>query len=333
MSYATANRPAAEPRVAVVGYGSIGRRHVENLGRLGVSRPIIIRRPRPNPAFAPPAWAEVVSSSREAIDRGLDWAIVCVPTSLHVETALEFIESGVPVLLEKPVAHRLDEAERLCAAARRRASVGMAYCLRWHPAYRLARRVVRSGRLGRLSLAEAWSLSYLPDWHPWEDYRQNYAARRELGGGVLPTLDHEIDFLNWCLSEPRAVRGVSSRSGLLQVDCDDRATLTVDYAGGVTATVTLSMCSPVRRRGFSFQGADGSLSYDFESERLVLAANNGPPRVLFAGQRYDVNDMYLAMLADTLAARSANRRWPVDLAAGLANLRIACQVRSDSPAA
>jgi hypothetical protein len=55
--------------------------------------------------------------------------------------------------------------------------------------------------------------------------------------------------------------------------------------------------------------------------------------VLFAGQRYDVNDMYLAMLADTLAARSANRRWPVDLAAGLANLRIACQVRSDSPAA
>lgn len=330
MSNATESRPAAEPRVAVVGYGSIGRRHVENLGRLGVTCPVVVRRPRPNPAFTPPPAAEIVGSLRAAIDRGLDWAIVCVPTSLHVKTALELIDSGVPVLLEKPVSHRLADAERLAEVARARSPVGMAYCLRWHPAYALARGVIRSGRLGRLSRAEAWSLSNLPDWHPWEDYRQSYAAQRELGGGVLPTLDHEIDFLHWCLGEPRAVRGVSCHSGLLEIDCDDRAELALDYAGGLSATVTLSMCAPVRQRGFLFEGTDGSLSYDFESERLLLAADGEPPRELFVGGGYDINHMYQAMLADMLTAR-ARGHWPVDLAAGLAALRIASQVTSGSP--
>lgn len=322
--------PVAEPRVAVVGYGSIGRRHVENLGRLGVTSPIVVRRSQPNTAFTPPPTAEIVGSPREAIGRGLDWAIICVPTSLHVETALEFVESGVPVLLEKPVAHRLDDAQRLGAAARRRASVGMAYCLRWHPAYALARRIVRSGRLGRLARAEAWSLSNLPDWHPWEDYRQSYAARRELGGGVLPTLDHEIDFLNWCLGEPRAVRGASSHSGRLQIDCDDQASLELDYPDGARATVTLSMCEPIRRRGFVFRGSDGELTYDFQSDRLLLTEGNEPPRALFTGHGYDINHMYLAMLADALAARADDRCWPVDLAAGLAALGVASQIVSDS---
>lgn len=330
MNYATVNGPPAEPRVAVIGYGSIGRRHVENLARLGITRPLVVRRPRPNPAFAPPSTAEVVGSPRAAIDRGLDWAIVCVPTSLHVETALEFVERGVPVLMEKPVAHRLADAERLNEVARTQAPVGMAYCLRWHPAYALAQGVIRSGRLGRLWRADAWSLSNLPDWHPWEDYRQSYAARRALGGGVLPTLDHEIDFLLWCLGDPQSVHGRSWRSGLLEIDCDDRAELALDYDGGLTATVTLSMCDPARRRGFRFEGAGGSLSYDFQTECLLFTANGQPPTELFAGSGYDVSQMYRAMLADVLTARR-HGHWPVELAAGLTALRVMSEVQTDSP--
>ena len=314
-------------RVAVVGLGSIGRRHLENLNRLGVAARVAVRRPRgANAAFEPPAGVAVAHSLQEALGDPLDAAIICNPTSLHVATALEYLEAGVPVLIEKPIAHRLDDAERLIVAARRSgACAGMAYAMRYHPAYRLARDAIAEGRIGRMLYAKVWFEAYLPDWHPWEDYRQGYAARRDLGGGALPTLDHELDFLNWCLGQAERAEGRSGRSGALDMDADDWATLSMRYPSGVTAGGTFSLCRRDRSRGFEFVGERGTLQFDFESGRLELArGGEHGAELLWNGAAYDLNDIYLEMLRDFLGAVVDRRRQaPVPLEAGLHALRVA----------
>ncbi|MGH8164603.1 MAG: Gfo/Idh/MocA family protein, partial [Rhodanobacteraceae bacterium] len=163
--------------MAIVGYGSIGRRHCDNLQSLGVGRRVVVRRQaEANPAFAPPGDAAVVHSIQESIESGIDLAIVCNPTSLHVAAALEYVAAGVPVLIEKPLASSLDEARRLvCEVARTGVAAGMAYCMRYHPGYALARRCIGDGDLGPIDYAKVWFETYLPDWHPWEDYRRSYA--------------------------------------------------------------------------------------------------------------------------------------------------------------
>jgi len=318
--------------VAVVGYGSIGRRHFENLGRLGVAGRVVVRRARgANPAFAPPADACVVHDDGEAIRRGLDLAIVSNPTSLHAETARRYLESGVPVLVEKPLAANEPEARGIVELADRLGvPAGVAYPLRYHPAYALAQRTITAGHLGRLLDGKAWFESYLPDWHPWEDYRHGYAARNDLGGGVLPTLDHEIDFLLWCLGRPARVQGQRWSSGTLETDVDDTASIDLQFASGLGASIMLSFGRHGRRRGFAFAGSMAALRYSEERGRLERhASERRPADLLWDGSAYDVNQMYIDMLAAALGsvASAAPSPLPIPLRAGLEALVVMNQVR------
>jgi predicted dehydrogenase len=220
------------------------------------------------------------------------------------------------------------------AAQRRGVLVGMAYCLRFHPAYGLARKEILKGQIGRPLAADAWFDSFLPDWHPWEDYRQSYAARRDLGGGVLPTLDHEIDFLNWCFGQPVQVRGFTHRSPFLEADADDLARLDLRYAwrpgtGGeheIDARIELSLSRQERRRGFLVRGEDGSIEFDMQDGRLTLYRDRGCQQILWDGRGYDINQMYLDLLSALLRAVSSGLPLPVPLEAGLAALEVMSEV-------
>lgn len=325
--------------VAVVGYGSIGRRHCDNLARLGVGRRVIVRRSSgANPAFAPPDDALVVHSVRDSIAAGVDLAIVCNPTSMHVAVARQYLAAGVAVLIEKPLAAEVAEAERFffssfaarkneLSRSERRQNVGMAYCLRYHPAYALAHEYIQRQALGQLQHAHARFESYLPDWHPWEDYRRSYAARHDLGGGVLPTLDHEIDFVHWCLGSPKSVTGVVSRSGLLDADVNDTARLVLQYEGHA-AEIVLSIAERERRRDFEFVGNKASLVFSFERQHLRLVDHQRQSeKTLWHQPDYDVNRMYLALLDDALKALEAGEPLPIPVSAGLDALRIAMGAR------
>jgi predicted dehydrogenase len=319
---------------AIVGFGSIGRRHAENLKKLGVDRLVVVRRPSGrNPAFVPPAGARAVASHAEAIAEGPDFAVICNPTRLHVDSARPYLAAGIPILMEKPISDRSTDARQLAAeASRRRVPACMAYCMRYHPAYAAAREALRSGRIGRVLYAKAWFESYLPAWHPWEDYRQSYAARRDLGGGALRTLDHEIDFLNWCLGTPQAVMGSSRRTGALEGDADDDAALVIGYADGAVATVHLSLCRRDRSRGFEFVGEQGTLRYRWEEEKLsAVGADGTNVSVLLDHRGYDVNQMYVDLMADFLCILGGGGSGAgADLQAGVRAIEVCCQAESHS---
>lgn len=315
--------------VAVVGYGSIGRRHCANLAQLGLRRRVIVRRAGgANPSFCPPDDVLVVHSVNDSIQAGIDLAIVCNPTSMHIATARQYLAAGVPVLIEKPLSADVAEAERFAADAQSSGvAAGMAYCLRFHPAYALAHEQVSHRVLGQLQQARASFESYLPDWHPWEDYRQSYAARRDLGGGVLPTLDHEIDFVCWCLGLPRSSTGVLSRSGVLDADIDDTARLVLHYED-YAAEIVLSIAQRERRRDFEFVGSKASLVFSFEQQRLHRVDHERQTeKTLWHQPDYDLNLMYLAMLDDALNALAAGKPLPIPISAGLDALRIASTAR------
>lgn len=316
--------------VAVVGYGSIGRRHSDNLAKLGVSRRLVVRRQGTvNPTFTPPDDVQVMYSVQESIQAGIDLALICNPTALHIATAQEFFRAGVPILIEKPLAASLSQAERFVDDVEQSGvSAGMAYCLHYHPAYVMAREYVQQGKLGVIERAGAWFESYLPDWHPWEDYRQSYAARAELGGGVLPTLDHEIDFVLWCFGPPQSSSVQSWRSGTLDAGVDDSAKITMNYPAHVV-DIDLSFCQRERRRGFEFVGNKATLSFSFEQQRLqIVDRETANKQTLWHEPEYDVNDMYLATLRDALNAIAAGRPLPVPLRAGLDALRVATVERN-----
>ena len=172
----------------IIGLGSIGNRHLNNLVEMGVGNLSVVRRKAStNKQFSPPANVTIYHSLADALANSPDFAIICNPSHLHAPTAIECLNAGAHVLIEKPLGNTIgpDEQTLIELSAKSDRVVAMAYCMRSHPAYSKAKELINSDTIGRCLYAKAWFEGYLPDWHPWEDYKQSYAALPEQGGGVL----------------------------------------------------------------------------------------------------------------------------------------------------
>ncbi len=321
--------------VIVVGLGSIGNRHLKNLERLGVARRAVLRRHRGNPAFHTPPGVEVFHRAEDALAARFDAAIICTPTAMHARDALPWIENGVPVLLEKPIDSSLRQARRLLQAERRcRPGSWMAYCMRYHPAWRLVREKLLSGQLPPVEYFKVWYECDVTTWHPWEDYRRSYVARPELGGGVLPTLDHEVDLLLWCFGSPQAIRGQVFRTRWLQLPVPDTCFSLWEYSDGPQGVLSLSLARRDRARGFELVTAEGTLRGDLIAGTVDWLPPEGHQRPELRRRwwhdpQYDWNQMYLDLLQAFLTSVVRDGGLEVPLAAGWEALQ-ACRTILDS---
>jgi predicted dehydrogenase len=199
----------------------------------------------------------------KALDHRPDAVIVCVPTALHLDVAIPAARAGCHILLEKPVSHSMDRVSDLIEAAREsgsRVCVGFQY--RFHPGLRKAKEWIEQGAIGRPILAHAHYGDFLPGWHPWEDYRNSYSARPELGGGVILTLCHPLDYLRWLLGEVESVWALSAALGDLGIGADDTAEIGMRFCSGATAEVHLDYIQQPSSHSFEIVGAEGSIYWD-----------------------------------------------------------------------
>jgi predicted dehydrogenase len=225
-------------KVLVVGLGGIGQRHVRNLrALLGADVEIFGCDPRRDiPVLTDRLEVESGSTLERTYDlhvfRDLEHALalkprvvfVCNPTSLHVPAALRAAQAGCDLFIEKPLSHEFEQVDELIALVEgRRLNAAVGYQMRFHPCVRRLRTLVQEKRVGRIASVRAEVGEYLPGWHTYEDYRQSYAGRRDLGGGVILTQIHELDYLCLLFGMPRSVYAVGGHLSELEIDVEDTA--------------------------------------------------------------------------------------------------------------
>jgi predicted dehydrogenase len=313
-------------RALVVGLGSIGRRHARNWAALGLGEVWVCRQarsPQPEPLGVDTRTFDDLDS---ALAAGPDVTLVTNPTSLHVPTALAAVRAGCHVFVEKPLASSLDGvAELLAEAERRQRRVFVGYNLRFHPGLARARELVLAGAVGRPLAARAEMGEYLPAWHPWEDYRQGYSARRALGGGPVLTFSHELDSLCWLLGPPRQVVGSAAHVSTLEVDTEDVAEIVLQFEGGAVGSVHVDYVRPLPRRYVEIVAEESILRWDYDENRvLVYAPATREWRVEQGRPTYTRNNMFLDELRHVAAClRGEVDRPCVDGTQGAAILAIA----------
>ncbi|MEA2143166.1 MAG: hypothetical protein QOI64_1596, partial [Solirubrobacteraceae bacterium] len=235
-------------RVAVLGQGSIGRRHAGLLRELGCEV-----------VTWDPAGGGTAGSEDEAL-AGADAVVVASPSSEHARQAQACLDRGLPALVEKPLALDAATAARLDrAAAAAGVPLAVAMNLRHHPGVRAIRAALPA--IGRPLRAAVWCGSYLPGWRPGTDYRQTYSAQRALGGGILLDAIHEVDELLWLLGPAVSVSATLPTVSDLELDVEDVALLQLELASGVPATITLDYVDRAYHRGCRVVGADGTVAW------------------------------------------------------------------------
>ncbi|HLO16596.1 MAG TPA: Gfo/Idh/MocA family oxidoreductase [Anaerolineales bacterium] len=248
----------------IAGLGSVGRRHFRNLIALGEKEIVLLRTRKATLPDDELAGYPVETDLQEALKKYKpDAVIVANPTSLHLDVAIPAAEAGCHILLEKPVSHSLERLDVLQKAAEKSGSkILVGFQFRYHPTLNKAYELIQSNRLGKILTVHAHWGEYLPQWHPWEDYRQSYAARADLGGGVIITLTHPLDYLRYLLSDVESLWSFNEHISPLEVDVEDAAEIGLKFANGAVGGVHVNYFQrpPVHR--LEIVGTDGTLRWD-----------------------------------------------------------------------
>src|SRR5450755_2872699 len=322
-------------KILMIGLGGIGQRHTRNLrSLLGASAEIIAYRVRRRMHVLTPSMGADVSRSVEDeysiysfsnLDEALagkpDIAFICNPSSLHVPVALACIRAGCDVFVEKPLSDSMDGTDELVRAAveyKRIAMVG--YQLRFHPCLRKLAETVQSGVLGNLLACRATIGEYLPNWHPYEDYRQMYAARADLGGGVVLSQIHEFDYLYSLFGLPSRIYALGGHWSSLEIDVEDTASILMEVPlGSRLLPIQLHqdfLQSPASRQ-CEVIGDKGRAVMDLHALTVSLfTLGNAKPEV-FRLENFDRNNLFIDQARHFLQCVKTREKPVVDLADGI----------------
>ena len=248
----------------IAGYGSIGRRHFHNLLSLG-ERDIIFYRTHKSTLEDDELKGYIIETELEsALGHDPDAVIVSNPTACHLDIAIPAAKNGSHLLIEKPISHSLDRIGQLQRLVREHnVKVLVGFQFRYHPNLLKVKEWLENKVLGRpLSVRAHWG-EYLPDWHPWEDYRDSYSARKDLGGGVILTLCHPIDYLRWLFGEITDLWSLVGSCSDLGIEVEDTAEIGLQFEDGVIGSLHLNYTQKPPRHTMEIVCTDGTIRWDY----------------------------------------------------------------------
>jgi len=255
----------------IAGLGSIGRRHFRNLLALGEKDIILYRTHHSTlPDHELEGFPEE-TDLHAALSQHPNAVIISNPTAFHMDTAIAAARAGCHLLIEKPISDSLEHIDNLRAAVHQGGiEVLVGFQFRFHPTLQIAAGLIGEGAIGRpLYICAHWG-EYLPDWHPWENYKHSYAACADLGGGVLLTMCHPLDYVRYLFGEIQSHSVMMDTIGDLGIGVEDIAVISLRFANGAIGSIHLDYLQQPPMHRVEMIGSEGSLLWDNEDGRLRL---------------------------------------------------------------
>nr|MBA4405415.1 hypothetical protein [Nanoarchaeum sp.] len=281
----------------ISGLGSIGQRHLQNIRALYPNDEIIAYRTNNSnlEELDQKYGIKSYTNLEDALKEKPDTVFVTNPTSLHMPISLRAAQEGCHLFIEKPISHNLDGVEALYSILEKNDKVGfLAFNFRYHPHLIKIKETLDRGIIGKPLFGRIEVGQYLPDWHPGEDYRLGYAARKDLGGGITLTLIHEIDYANWLFNGIESVMADSRKLSSLEMDVEDTTSALMRSKDGALIELHLDCIQRPLKRTCEITGENGKIIWNYATNTLDIYSGAG--RLTDIKPRYQRNEMYQAEL-------------------------------------
>ena len=290
-------------KVCFVGAGSIGRRHIRNLYHLLQGKEITIDLLRSGNGaalnFELTSYIHKIYSSIDDLDPDYDAIFITNPTSCHFSSILQLQHLTKSFFVEKPVFNTtqinledsgIDLKKLIYVAAPMRYTAIIQY-IKQH-----------------LDMSQALSIrcicsTYLPNWHPNEDYRTSYSAHKDLGGGVSIDLIHEWDYITYLLGFPQKTYSIIKKISTLEIDSDDIAIYIAQYAHQ-TVELHLDYFGRKETRYMDIFFPNDTIHCDFIKNTITYQVTN--KCLSFSEERDDYQTAELRYFLDLLSGNRIN---------------------------
>lgn len=259
-------------KIAVIGYGSIGKRHVSNLLKIPGIQIIICT--KKNFPVSDHKKIQIVNSISECLKHKPNIALITNISSYHVQTAIKFANEGIDLFIEKPLSNSIKETNELIKIIKKKKLISQMGCqLRFHKCIKKIKQLITDEKIGQILSVKVECGSYLPEWHPDEDYRKSYAALDKLGGGVILTNIHEIDYLYWLFGDVSKVFSVAGKFSNLDLSSDDLCVGILEFKNNIIGELHLDYFQKPDYRSCKIIGSNGVIFWDSFSNTVEIFDN------------------------------------------------------------
>ena len=209
---------------------------------------------------------ETFQDISKALDEKPDAMVISTPPDLHMKYAKIALENKIHFFTEASVVQ--DEMEDIIEMLDKNDIVGLPSCtMRYHPIVNEIRNILSKNIIGKPLSFLYHSGQYLPDWHPWEEYRKFYVAKRETGA-CREIVPFELVWLIDLFGKIKTVSARKSKVSSLEVDIDDIYNILLEFENGIESTMTVDVITRFPFRQIKILGESGVILADW-SERIV----------------------------------------------------------------
>lgn len=284
--------------------GSIGLRHLQALNEIG-KFDIAAYRTKKGLKKIPEEIEKKIKffyNENNAFAWNPNFMIISNPTNLHLEYIIKSIDHKIDALVEKPIAGDFAQIKKVEDNIKKRNNkIYIGYNLRFHPIVTKIKEIIDSGKFGKVLKAELYVGEYLPFWHPYEDYRKSYSARKEFGGGVLRTLSHEIDLGQYWFGDYKKIFAKVLKISDLDINVDDSTDIFAEMENGIILKIGMDYLNPLGIRKGQIFFKNGLLEYSFSKKEIIFTHyKNKEIKSLLKIDYYDYNEQYRYQMGNLL---------------------------------
>ena len=317
-------------KILVVGAGSAGRRHIQNLAQLGVEVSVFRYRRHLAEELRTEFGVPVHNSLEEAFDSSPDAVVIANRPDQHLQVACDAARRGIHLYIEKPLSHNLTRLRDLETMTSEKSLVVETGCmLRFDPNLKAIKNLLTESKIGQPYFIQLSVGQYLPSWRH-GDYRESYSANVDQGGGVVLDLIHEFDYLIWWFGRVAEVSATLVKLSDLEISGEDVAEVTLKFKNGVLAQAHMDYLRPKYDRRCQIVGQSGSIDWVDDERRLTLHDIPGSIPKELGVTGYERNQLFSDQMANFLKSVQGNARPAVPLDDAIHAMHVAFAARESA---
>ena len=336
--------------ILIIGLGSIGQRHLRNLKKIEPKAQFYALRKK---------YTTPLLNSKNKIIKGniknkyslkyinnleeiiknrikVDCAFVCTPTSHHVSQIIWLLKNDINCFVEKPLGSSLKNIKELEFLLKKKNKIitMIGFQLRFNPIIQYLENILkRKSPIGRVLTAHIHHGEHIKDFHPYEDYRISYAAKKNLGGGVILTQIHEIDYLLYLFKDYdfKNISFISSKVSNLKINVEDVFSanfLLKNNINKILCSMNLNFLERPKKRKIYLVGEKGSINVCLNSQKVLIFKNNKKIVKRFIFKKNDIFVKEIKFFLSRVKSKNSIPR-SLNLFNGIKTLRFAIKLKNN----
>ena len=337
-------------KVLIWGLGSIGQRHLRNLFKIEPKIEFFALRKK----FTTPFLNNLNVPQKGNIQKKynitylstindlnklkikIDAAFICTPSKFHINQAIQLIDKNINIFIEKPLGSNLININNLKQLLKRKNKIKnmMGFQLKFDPIILNLKSIVEKNKLGKIYTIDINHGEHLADFHQYEDYSNSYAAKKNLGGGVLLTQIHELDYLYFIFQNYKfkILNSISYKISDLNIDVDDLFVgnlIIKKNKNKIICNIRSNYFERPKTRIIKIIGSEGKIEADLNKKMVITSIGKKVTKKKF---NYSRNEVFLKEIKYFLNCIKKNK--PIEkfynVYNGIKSLKLAIQLKKKS---